>query len=285
MIPRLRGRLLLAASFLVAACNDARDTTALAPERATPFTPPAGAASLKAGDLERVDADVELSITVAGQRNTRAARTHRYHVERGRGRDGVWTTRTTFQHLPARSPGDSVPRPVTVVRRDDDPTPRLFDADGREMKLPAAAAASAGPLAAFPARGAGAVATATTQAAVDAIVLAPGRRAARIAKLQKRLGHTPVERLPQNRARYRAREKDLEIDVTVDEGLGAIVEERVTRGAKLVGHRRIELGTLADGTPVVSRVHSEHETPDGKGRFIIEQAYRNVVVQRGGQAQ
>ena len=50
--------------------------------------------------------------------------------------------------------------------------------------------------------------------------------------------------------------------------------------------QRIDEQRLADGTPVMSRMVSEHPLDDtATARVVIEHAYRNVKVRRGGPVQ
>ncbi len=292
MAPRVRGRLLLAASLAVA-CTDARDITPLAPER-TALIP--STATLHAPGIDHFGADVELRITPSGnKKGTRGRATlQRYHIDRTRGSDNVWTSRTTLDHAALRQAGtasgigSSVSRfPVTIVRRDGDATATFLDAEGREVALPPDLASEKDQLTAWPNRGATTSASRgfDSGAAVDAIVLIPDRKDARLARIRARLGAPAAGRTP-GRSLYRAQVRDLTIEAVVDDDVGAIVEETFTQRGKVVAHRRSEVTRLADGTPIVSRMVSEHVLDDtATDRVVVEHAYRNVTVRRGGPGQ
>lgn len=288
MTPRLCGRLLLATSLAVG-CADARDTTPLAPERATPVP---STAALQVPAFDHFGADVELRVTFPGlAKATRGnARLQRYHVERTRGADNVWTTRTTFDASVLASGNASsadTRLPVTMVRRDGDPTPQFFDTEGREVSLPPDLAREKARLTEFPKRGAATSAARGPDGGtpIDAIVLTPDRRDARLARIRERMGAPSGGKGP-GRSTYRAQYRDLTIEAVVDDQVGAIVEETFTRSGKLIAHRRSEFAQLADGTHVMSRTVSEHPLDDtATARVVIEHAYRNVKVRRGGLVQ
>lgn len=288
MNPRLRGRLLLAASFAVA-CTDARDSTPLAPERAPQSPQPVDPAP--SAVFDRYSADVELTVTLPSRAKLRPGpKPQRYHVERTRDADNVWTTRMTFDrsNLSATASGGGLRVPTTIVRRDGESIPRFFDAAGRRIELPEGLAPGVGRLTPFPTRGAvnGGQQDPGASAAVDALVLASERRQHRLASIRRRLGAPITPSMVRGRSTYRSRFGEIEVESVVDDQLGAVLEETFTRGGKRIGHRRTELDRLSDGTVVVARIRSEHPVGDDPSNLIVvDHRYNNVTVRRGGQAQ
>ncbi|MBA3889532.1 MAG: hypothetical protein H0X64_03280 [Gemmatimonadaceae bacterium] len=272
--------------------------------RSTSPSPSLGAAP--ADGWDHYVADVETSVRggpASGADKVGARGTFAYQVERTRGKEGAWSTRITLTKVPElRSVGGERAghSPVGMRLEIDEEAGelRVFDAKGNRVQgdIPPEAASAIGIERArtaaekragrqFPQRGARPAARSTPAAHRDAWldnIVITGAARARLAQHRQQVLGRPVERI-RGLDRYVVQKPNELREVLVDPALGAVVEENVVAGGKLVRRMAHSYEKREGGMFVKSKTQIEQlVAPDDVEPIVITQTFRNVRLERKG---